>query len=214
MKIGLMVPQNNTTMERELVAWLGEGTSCQTLKIKREAGLMTRDSVPAYVAHALELAKTFQDPDTVVYGCTSAGFILGPQGDAALAKDLARTTGRRVVTTARSAVDVLKREKAGRVAVVTPYSEQVNRQLTQFLTACGINVARLETLNAKNVEELGRITSGQVAALARETMGPEYDALFIACTQLPTYDIVPQLRKEFARPVWSSNQAVAEAVAH
>ena len=46
MKIGLMVPANNTTMEGEIVAWLGGG-SCQTLRIPRGPGLLTEDTAPA-----------------------------------------------------------------------------------------------------------------------------------------------------------------------
>ena len=52
MRIGLMVPANNTTMERELLAWLPAGSSCRTLRIPRGAGLLTQGTVPAYVAKA------------------------------------------------------------------------------------------------------------------------------------------------------------------
>jgi len=43
-------------------------------------------------------------------------------------------------------------------------------------------------------------------------MTEDCDALFIACSQLPTYEIVAQLERDFARPVWSSIQATARAV--
>src|SRR3954469_18824801 len=102
MKIGLMVPQNNTTMERELGSWLGAGTRCSTLRIPRPPGMLTEATVPAYVSRARKLALSYADADldVVVYGCTAAGFIMGPQADAQLAADLERLTSRRVVTTA------------------------------------------------------------------------------------------------------------------
>ena len=55
LRIGLMVPINNTTMEGELLKWLPQGSSCRTIKIPRGAGLLTRETVPAYKAKALEL---------------------------------------------------------------------------------------------------------------------------------------------------------------
>jgi maleate cis-trans isomerase len=40
-------------------------------------------------------------------------------------------------------------------------------------------------------------------------MGADCDAMFIACSQLPTHAIVDGLRREMGRPVWSSIQASA-----
>jgi maleate cis-trans isomerase len=85
----------------------------------------------------------------------------------------------------------------------------VNQQLTAFLAESGIRVTNLRTFNASSVEELGRITASQVAGLARGTVTPESDALFIACSQLPTHAIVGALESELKRPVWSSIQASA-----
>src|SRR2546421_35323 len=211
LRIGLMVPINNTTMEGELLKWLPHGSTCRTIKIPRGAGLLTRETVPAYKAKALELAHGFADDelDAVVYGCTAAGFIYGPSGDAELAAELAAITGKPVVTTARAMVDALEHCDASDVAVVTPYGDVVNQQLTAFLAASDIRVTKLRTFNAPGVEELGRITADQVAALARDTVTPDSDALFIACSQLPTHAIVGALQGELQRPVWSSIQASA-----
>lgn len=59
LKVGLMVPANNTTMERELTAWLPDGSRCVTLRIPRGAGLLTKETLPPYKASALELAASF-----------------------------------------------------------------------------------------------------------------------------------------------------------
>ena len=47
-KVGLMVPANNTTMEIELAAWLPAGSAVTTVKIPRGPGLLTKDTLPAY----------------------------------------------------------------------------------------------------------------------------------------------------------------------
>ena len=211
LKIGLMVPVNNSTMEGELLKWLPEGSSCRTLRIPRGAGMLTHQTVPAYKAKALELAREFAADklDAVVYGCTAAGFIYGPAGDAELAGELASITGRPVVTTARAMVDALETSGARDIAVVTPYQDVVNAQLTAFLGASHIRVRHLSSFRAETVEELGRITAEQVAERARDTMTEDCDALFIACSQLPTHSVIAGLQREMARPVWSSIQASA-----
>ena len=40
LRVGLMVPANNTTMEVELAAWLPAGSTITTVKIPRGAGLL------------------------------------------------------------------------------------------------------------------------------------------------------------------------------
>jgi maleate cis-trans isomerase len=210
-KIGLMVPANNTTMETELLAWLPAGASCRTLRIPRQPGLLAPADIPAYVGQAEAMAKAFgEDPvDLVVYGCTAAGILAGPERDAAIAASLSRITGRPVVTTASSMVASLREEGAGDIALVTPYSDEVNERLKAFLAHADIRVRNMRSFGAANVEELGAIGAEAVAGLARETVDGACDALFIACSQLPTRAIVGLLEKEFGRPVWSSIKATA-----
>jgi maleate cis-trans isomerase len=92
---------------------------------------------------------------------------------------------------------------------VTPYSAEVNGQLKSLLARSSIAVRRMSSFEAADVEELGKIGPDAVAARARETMDKECDALFIACSQLPTRAIVGPLEQEFKRPVWSSIKATA-----
>lgn len=210
LKLGLMVPANNTMMEPELSAWL-DGASCRTLRIPRGKGLLGPAEIPAYIENALELARQY-DPkqtDIVAYGCTAAGFIGGPKLDAEIQAKLATITGKPVVTTANAMVEVLRHIGAKRVAVVTPYLDLVNERLRAYLEQSGITVVTLASFKAATTDELAQITPEQVAALARETMRPDCDAMFIACSQLPTKDIVEELEREFGKPVWSSIKATA-----
>jgi maleate cis-trans isomerase len=207
-----MVPSNNTTMEGELLAWLPTGSTVTTVKIPRGAGLLTAETIPAYRDSAISLARQHfggGEVDLIAYGCTAAGFISGPSGDAALSAMLSEATGLPVVTTARAMVSALQHDRAKRIAVVTPYHDSVNAQLVAFLADGGIEVARLETFRAPDVAALGRITAQEVRGLARTTMGSDCDALFIGCSQLPTHAILDDLQREFDRPAWSSIRATA-----
>jgi len=207
-----MVPINNTTMEVELAAWLSPGSQVTTVKIPRGEGLLTREAIPAYRDSAIALARQHfgnAEVDVIAYGCTAAGFISGPAGDVELAALLSEATGLPVTTTARAMVNALQYDEAHRVAVVTPYSDAVNRQLAAFLASGGIEVVRLNSFRAPDVSALARITAGEVRELARETMGSDCDALFVGCSQLPTYAILAGLEAEFARPAWSSIRATA-----
>lgn len=214
-KLGLMIPANNTTMETELLEMLPAGSTCVTLRVRRSKGLLTPASIPAYKKEALALAQRFieLDPDVVAYGCTAASFICGKSGDAEFAASLGELTGKPVVTTAQAMVRVLQDSGAKDIALVTPYADAVNDCLKTYLADSGIRVKRFDSLYAADVEALGRIQANEVAAIARRTMDESCDALFIACSQLPTYGILDDLRREFSRPVFSSVQATAREAA-
>jgi maleate cis-trans isomerase len=211
LRIGLMVPVNNTTMERELPAWLPAGSTCRRIGIPRGKGMLTTETLPEYIGQAMTLARTFAGDglDLVVYGCTAAGFLAGPARDAAIAAELAGITGKPVVTTASAMTAVLKHIGARRIALVTPYQDFVNERLRIFLEQSGIAVETLASFGAETVDELTAITPDEIAARARETMRPGSDALFIACSQLPTREILPGLERELGRPAWSSIKATA-----
>ena len=57
LRVGLMVPANNTTMQVELPAWLPAGSTVTTVKIPRGQGLLTLDQIPAYRDAAIALAR-------------------------------------------------------------------------------------------------------------------------------------------------------------
>ena len=209
--LGLMVPSNNTTMEPELLAWLPEGSSCRTLRIPRGAGALTPAELPEYVESALALAGEFvdEDVDLIVYGCTAAGFMGGPTRDAQVAAQLAKRAGRRVITTASAMSAALEHIGARRIAVITPYLDIVNERIRAYLAESGVSVEILSTFHARTTDELAAIQPKQIAQRAREVMQPGLDAMFIACSQLPTRAIIPELEHELGIPVWSSIRATA-----
>jgi maleate cis-trans isomerase len=211
LRIGLLVPANNTTMAPELRQWLPAGSTCNRVGIPRGKGTLTAGDLPSYLGQAVKLAKKFsgEEIDEVVYGCTAAGFLAGPAREAELAAELGQVTGKRVVTTAQAMIAALRHANARRISVVTPYLNAVNAQLRACLADAGIEVVVLASFRARTTAELAAITPAQIAALARAAMRPASDALFIGCSQLPTYAISADLEREFGRPVWSSIRATA-----
>ena len=214
LKVGLMVPANNTTMQAELLGWLPAGSQCHTLKIPRGPGLLTQESLPAYKQAAVELSAQFGPGgiDVLAYGCTAAGFILGPEGDRDIAQQLHQSTGAPVVTTARAMMVALAGLGAKRISLLTPYADEVNQRLRAFLASEGIEVIHFYSFEAPDTAALGRITEAEVEREARRLCRPDVDALFIACSQLPTLKVVQQLQQEGQLPVLSSIQVTAEQV--
>jgi len=209
----LVVPANNTTMEREIQAYCPEITDLQVARIPRPHRPLTVADLPAYRKSTLATVAPFakDGADLVIYGCTSAGFLAGPQGDTEAVKALADLAGTPVVSTATAMGAALRLSGLHCVDLVSPYIDWKNEILISFLAAAGVAVAGCGSFSTKNPTELGNITAEQVLKKSLEVARDDSQGLFIACVQLPTIDIIPVLTAKLKRPVWSAVRAAAWA---
>jgi len=209
----LVVPANNTTMEHEMNALCPGLAPFLVARVPRPARTLTLDDLPAYRTATLGAVEPFLDRklDLVVYGCTAAGFLGGRAGNAMMVRALEEMTGAVVVSTAGAMEQVLAEEGVQQTAVVTPYLAPVNDGLRGYLRDAGIGVEVLDSFFCETVQHLGEITEPEVREKALATVTPESRALFIACSQLPTMGVVPELRQRLGIPVWSSIRATAWA---
>jgi maleate cis-trans isomerase len=211
----IVVPENNSTMEPEIAALCPALAPLTVARVRRPPRTLLLEDLPAYAEATLDAVAPFTSErwDLVIYGCTAAGFLGGPDSNAAMAESLRERTGAPVVSTAGAMVDVLHDGKVSETAVVTPYLQPVNDGLRRYLEASGIQVETLNSFFCKTTAELGAVTEDRVIELAQRTVTPGSKSLFLACSQLPTLHAIAQLRREFDIPVWSSIQATAWASA-
>lgn len=205
LRVMLVVPDTNTTMAREVRALWPEITELHWVGIPRPMRPIIVDDLPEYGATAVKAAHQMaqQHPvDLVIYGCTTAGFLTGPEGDAQMQRDLSAAVDAPAVTTASSMAQKMIEAGITRPAIVTPYLEASNQGLIRFLAAMGIQTSSLKSLEFKTVEDYENAHAEQVHALASVAgQDPNSDGLFIACTQLPTLEIMDSLRAQLRKPV-------------
>ncbi|HEY1473111.1 MAG TPA: aspartate/glutamate racemase family protein [Pseudolabrys sp.] len=211
----IVVPENNTTMQPEISALCPALAPLPVARVKRPARTLLLEDLPAYGEATLDAITPFsaEQFDLVIYGCTAAGFLGGPAGNASMVDKLRTRTRANVVSTAGAMVDVLRDAGISNTAVVTPYLKPVNDGLRAYLESSGIAVEILNSFFCKTTAELGQITEEQVLELALRTVTPQSQCLFIACSQLPTLNAIAKLRAQLDIPVWSSIQATAWAAA-
>jgi maleate cis-trans isomerase len=209
----IVVPENNTTMEPEISALCPALAPMPVARVKRPARTLLLEDLPAYADATLDAIAPFaaEQFDLVIYGCTAAGFLGGPAGNASMVDKLRARTGASVVSTAGAMADVLRDAGIANTAVVTPYLKPVNDGLRAYLESSGIAVEALNSFFCKTTAELGQVTEEEVLELALRTVTPQSKSLFIACSQLPTLNAIAKLRARLDIPVWSSIQATAWA---
>ncbi|MER9884004.1 hypothetical protein [Mesorhizobium sp. M0118] len=144
------------------------------------------------------------DPDIVILNCTSASFAGGLEGERTIRLSILGAGARRALTPSGAVVGALKAVHAETVAVGTPYGEEPNKALEEFLTQAGFEVLPIPTTQVK---DLDRASEAQVRSIAAAAYDKRAAAMFISCTALPTRHLLPELNARYGIPVISALQA-------
>lgn len=148
-------------------------------------------------------------PEVITYACTSGSFVSGCAGERAMTAAMIQAGEVPALTTSGALLTALRELDVRRVAVVTPYTKSVTDALEEYLAEGGAEVCGRSYLGL--TREIWRVGYREVVDMAREATRDAPDALFISCTNLPTYDVIPQLEAELRMPVISANQVTVWA---
>ncbi len=143
-------------------------------------------------------------PEIVAYACTSGSFVGGIAGERAMCAAMTRAGAVPALTTSGALLEALGEVGASRIALVTPYTVSVTQALEDYLAEGGVQVTERACLGL--TRHIWKVPYRDVVDMARSAGGGTADALFISCTNLPTYDVIPQLEAELRIPVLSANQ--------
>ncbi|MCZ7414439.1 MULTISPECIES: maleate cis-trans isomerase family protein [unclassified Streptomyces] len=206
--VGIVAPFD-FALDRELWRWVPDDVSLHLTRtpfvpVEVSLDLARLVSEHATLREAVQ-ALTAVSPEVVAYACTSGSFVGGQAGEAAMSYAMGQAGETPALTTSGALLEALQEIGARRVALVTPYTKSVTDSLEEYLGEAGIEVTGRCYLGL--TREIWRVPYRDVTGMAREaTAEGEPDALFISCTNLPTYDAIPQLEAELRMPVLSANQ--------
>ncbi|MBB1246875.1 aspartate/glutamate racemase family protein, partial [Streptomyces durbertensis] len=205
--VGIVAPFD-FALDRELWRWVPDDVSLHLTRtpfvpVEVSLDLARLVSEHETLREAVQ-ALTAVRPEVFAYACTSGSFVAGRAGEHAMALAMTQAGESPAVTTSGALLDALAELGARRVAVVTPYTKSVTDSLEDFLAEAGVQVTGRSYLGL--TRHIWRVPYRDVVAMAREAVADAPDALFISCTNLPTYDVIPQLEAELRMPVVSANQ--------
>lgn len=213
-RIALIVPSSNTVMENDLHRALPKDRF--TVHTDRMYLIeTTREAETAMIEQARPAAKDLgtANPDLLVFGCTSAGSLFGLDYDAQVCRELGELAGCRGMGVINSAADALTRAGAKKVALITPYNEDLTRAVAKALEGDGRQIVAAHGMGITVNVELCDPTPAQIVAFAREKLaGVAFDTLFVSCTNFRAFEAKPMLEQAFGTTVITSNSAVVENI--
>jgi maleate isomerase len=209
--IGLIVLATDHTIEHEFRQILAlDGVALYETRIRNAAEInpATLAEMEQGMTGAAGLILPGSRLDVVAYGCTSGTVVIGEE---AVFRRIRQARPEVACTTPiTAAVAGLRALNAGRIALLTPYIEEVNQMLREFIQARGISVPVMGSFNHENDNEVARISTDSIrAAVRRLVEADKVDAVFVSCTSLRVAAIAEELEQELGVPVTSSNHALA-----
>jgi maleate isomerase len=205
--IGVVVPYD-FALDRELWRWVPDDISLHLTRMPYAPLAATMEmaihiSDPALVAGgARELHAV--SPVVTAYACTSGSFVGGLAGEAALVAAMTEAGAPAAVTTSGALLTALRQLDIKRIATVTPYTADITAGLSSYLAEAGVEVAATAGLGLTAL--IWMVPYDITAQLVRDTDCPDAEAVFISCTNLPTYDVIAPLEAELGKPVLTANQ--------
>ena len=143
--------------------------------------------------------------DAIVFGCTSASTLIGP--DRVQAKIQAGRPGVPCTNPASAALAALRKLGARRLALVTPYTEQMTRNVSRFLLADGLVLTSIRSVGFDTDVTIGSISKEVFFQAAMQSNLQDADAIFISCTGTKAVNAIERIEDATGLPVVVSNQA-------
>src|SRR5208282_2415088 len=209
--IGLIVLATDHTIEHEWRKMLAlDGVAFYESRIL-SANRVTPETLrtmEAGLRDATALIRPGERLDVIAYGCTSGAMVIGEE-----------TVFRRIrearpdvpcTTPITAALAGLKALGAQRIALLTPYVDEINQMMRGYIEARGVAVPVMGSFNHEYDNEVARITPASIEAAALELgRNPAVDAVFVSCTSLRVAEHVAAIEAKLGKPVTSSNHAMA-----
>ncbi|MFC9928692.1 decarboxylase [Streptomyces sp. NPDC127190] len=144
--------------------------------------------------------------ETVVWACTSGGFVHGWEGAQDQVRQLAMLAGMPASSTSFAFVHAARELGARRVAVGATYPQDVAELFAEFLRAGGLEVVALRSSGIVTAAEVGTWGEEDVLTLARAADTPDAQAVLLPDTALHTAAHLSLLEKSLSKPVLTANQ--------
>lgn len=145
------------------------------------------------------------EPDCVFWACTSGSFIVGRAGAEAQVSALTQTTGAPAGSTSLAYAEVLRRLGIHSVSVLATYPEPATMAFVAFLEEFGVNVVKLDWLDAACGWDAALLNPEVVMQKTKDVAVKDAQAILIPDTAMPSIFLAGALESAVERPVLTAN---------
>jgi maleate isomerase len=210
-RIGLAALAGNQTTEHEFRRILTmQGVAFYTSRLMDSVTITpeTLRQTEERLAEAAALILPGLALDVIAFTCTSAAIVNGE--DRIFARIHERRPGVPCTTPITAGLAAMRALDLERIALLTPYVQEINEMMRAYIERRGIAVPVLGSFNNSNDNEVARISPASIRDAVYELARPaDVDGVFVSCGSLRVVDMVEEIEQAIGKPVTSSNHALA-----
>lgn len=207
-KIGFVLIPNEQTIEADMIGHAPAGVGMYFARAVMPREITTTSLAQCAETLAAAAGRILPDDglDVICFACTSGTVAVGE--DRALRELEKGAPGARPATLMGAVRATLTTLGAQRIAVGTPYVDELNTHVAGYLTGAGFDIAAFQGLNLTTDHEMIRVAPDYLIEFARAVDCPDADAVLISCGALRTIEVVDVIEQTLGKPVVCSNQAM------
>ena len=146
-------------------------------------------------------------PNVICFCCTSGSVVIGEQKLLETIKENApQSSPTTTITAVKNALEELGLTK---IAMGTPYIDEINVIEQRHLEDSGFSVVNVEGLQIRSSSAICALPPEPLYELGKSVDRPEADCVFISCGGLNMLPVIEQLERDIGKPVITSNTAIA-----
>lgn len=208
---GVLIPSTNTTVEIEYTRLLPPSLQAHYARLGKAGDTPfspSQDTDLAYQSKMLGNAKV----EAIALTQTSAS-LFGDGYDTAAKRHMSEGANAPAITSAEAIGEAVQALGARRIALVSPYSENViGRAKRYYETHFGLEVLATEAFGATDSYAIGGLSADNATDAFARIDQPEIEVLVVPGGNFPTMQFVAGWEQQFGKPVLTTNQAVIWAV--
>jgi maleate isomerase len=206
-RLGMLTPSSNTVLEpvtSAMLAGVPEVTAhfgrfkVTEIALSDQSQQQFDDSEILRAAELLAHAKV----DVIAWNGTSASW-LGFERDERLCERITAATGIRAATTTLAYRDLLRRA-GGRIGLVTPYTDDVQRKIIANWDASGLQIKAERHLGIADNYAFAEVEEATIERLIREVAADGADSAVILCTNMRGAALAERLEADIGVTVYDS----------
>lgn len=210
-RIGLIYIASAYSMEVEFYQMAPKGVTTHTTRIalSEDPNCFSVNDLSSLEVDVLQATKLIaQAPlEAIAFGCTSGSFANGAEYDKQLIKHMENIANIPCTTTATSVVHAMKALQVKKIAIATPYANDVNDLAHQYFTKSGLDITNITGLGITNDYTISNLDAHTVYQMAKDADTEDAEAVFISCTGISAIHLIEALEADLKKPVITSNQA-------
>lgn len=144
--------------------------------------------------------------DVVCYACTSGSIVIGE--DEVFNRLRSGAPNAHATSLVTGVIEAARAMGASRLAVATPYLDEINRLEAAYLERLGFSIVNLVGLQLEKDSEMVRVAPDFIADFAASVDQADADAVFVSCGALRTLDVIDIIEQRIGKPAICSNQAM------